>query len=91
MAKPLARYVHVRNPEGGDMTVFGPGEYPPEWARGLITNPKAWGEDTSPTAEELYAAQTGAPPPDTDTAEGPAGAASKPARRAGRQTLPPRA
>lgn len=105
MAKTLTRHVHVRHPEGGEVHRFGPGERPPEWAHELITNPKAWGDDGSPSVEELYAAQTAAVPPADEgeagdravgegggDAERPAAVeASRGGRRAGRQNSPARA
>lgn len=68
MGKKLAATVHVyqRDEHGnpiGSAQVFAAGSQPPAWARKEITNPKAWGEDGSPSAEEQYAAQAGSVPP----------------------------
>lgn len=67
MSKKLVTTVHVyqRDSSGtplGTPHVFGPGQVPPPWAQQAITNPACWGRDDSPSAEELYAAQTGTVP-----------------------------
>jgi len=43
MAKRLARYVYVENPQGSTVRL-GPGDPVPDWAEKQITNPKAWAE-----------------------------------------------
>lgn len=68
MGKKLASTVHVyrRDADGnpiGSAQVFQAGEEPPAWAQKEITNPKAWGEDDSPSVEEQYAERAAAAPP----------------------------
>ncbi|WP_409186486.1 hypothetical protein F9C11_20545 [Amycolatopsis sp. VS8301801F10] len=51
MGNQLRTYVHVAD-EAGQISVFGPGDELPGWARSAITNPKAWAdsEDSAETA-----------------------------------------
>lgn len=51
MARRLASYVNVTDPETGAAATFGPDDELPEWAEKVITNPKAW-EAAEPTPEE---------------------------------------
>ncbi|MFE5828746.1 hypothetical protein ACFQ8W_00495 [Streptomyces sp. NPDC056508] len=51
MAK-LATFVHVTD-EKGTNHVFGPADEVPAWAESLITNPKAWSEPPSRSANRL--------------------------------------
>ena len=103
MTKTLARHVHVRHPVDGEVHRFAPGEQVPEWAQRAITNPKAWGDDGSPSAEEVYAAQTAVVPTGTEGETPPKGdvvtsdaedgteAPPRGGRRAGRQNNPAKA
>lgn len=50
MARKLAGYVHVTDPDTGASAVFGPGDDVPAWAEQVITNPKAWSEEEQATA-----------------------------------------
>lgn len=45
MARRLASYVNVTDPETGAAATFGPDDEVPEWAEKVITNPKAWAAD----------------------------------------------
>ncbi len=50
----LARHVCVTDPDG-QLVQFGPGDEVPRWARGLITNPRAWAEPPEPVPEPRHA------------------------------------
>ena len=50
MARRLASYVNVTDPETGAAATFGPDDELPEWAETVITNPKAWAA-AEPTPE----------------------------------------
>lgn len=45
MARRVANYVHVVNPDDGTSAVFGPDDAVPSWAVKLIDNESVWGED----------------------------------------------
>ena len=54
MARRLASYVNVTDPETGAAATFGPDDELPEWAETVITNPKAWAA-AEPSPEESLA------------------------------------
>lgn len=55
---------HVHVPVGLDWVVYGPGDEVPDEHAALITNPKAWEDDTEPAsaASVLATDGSGAPP-----------------------------
>lgn len=52
----LRSYVHV--PVGMDWVVYGPGDEVPAEHAALITNPKAWAEDSAEVAPEVVVDDT---------------------------------
>lgn len=54
MARRLASYVNVTDPQTGAPVTLGPDDELPEWAEEVITNPKAWAAD-EPSPEESLA------------------------------------
>lgn len=57
MARKLASYVHLVEPDSQAAVRFGPGDALPEWAEGLITNPAAWAADAEPGPMGVDASQ----------------------------------
>ncbi|GAA4845519.1 hypothetical protein GCM10023201_40990 [Actinomycetospora corticicola] len=58
MARRLAGYVHLTDPDTGQPVVLAPGDDVPGWADELITNPAAWADD-----DEQPAAPSRSPQP----------------------------
>ena len=67
MARRLASYVNVTDPQTGAPVTLGPDDEVPEWAEGVITNPRAWAAD-EPSPEESLATSVEYQPEDTETA-----------------------
>lgn len=92
MSKQLATAVHIT--QDGIVHTFLPGSTPPKWARDIITNPKAWGDDDG-SADPEAAPETEAAPSAEDTAspqpEVEASPADAPAAEKPQVDIPPKA
>jgi hypothetical protein len=68
MGKKLARIVHVTDPETFERHVFGPDDDVPKWAAAMITNSKAWADETQD--EDAGEKEEPPPPPPAPATDG---------------------
>lgn len=70
-ARQLRYTVHIPDPETGETRAFGPGMDVPDDVAALITNPKAWADDTeAPAPAEPPSPVEEGPPPRSGAGSG---------------------